>query len=80
MTNSSVICSWSGNLIIGLLPERQHKQLMKQYDDEQELETKMETMKQVLLKKSKSLILSISFSIRKCNNLQTSDNVEEPER
>ena len=32
-----------------LLPERQYKQLMKQYDDEQaELEMKMETMKEEL--------------------------------
>ena len=37
------------NLISGLLPERQYKQLMKQYDDEQaELEAKMETMKKEL--------------------------------
>ena len=33
------------NLVSGLLPERQYKQLMKQYDDEQaELETKIEEM------------------------------------
>ncbi|HBG1964574.1 Recombinase [Clostridioides difficile] len=37
------------NLISGLLPERQYKQLMKQYDDEQaELETKIEAMEQEL--------------------------------
>ena len=37
------------NLISGLLPKRQYKQLMKQYDDEQaELETKIEAMEQEL--------------------------------
>lgn len=35
------------NLVSGLLPERQYKQLMKQYDDEQaELETKIEALQQ----------------------------------
>ena len=37
------------NLVSGLLPERQYKQLMKQYDDEQaELEAKIEAMKEEL--------------------------------
>ena len=37
------------NLVSGLLPERQYKQLMKQYDDEQaELETKIEEMQKEL--------------------------------
>ena len=37
------------NLVSGLLPERQYKQLMKQYDDEQaELETKIEEMEKEL--------------------------------
>ena len=37
------------NLVSGLLPERQYKQLMKQYDEEQaELETKIEDMKKSL--------------------------------
>ena len=36
-------------LFSGLLPERQYKQLMKQYDDEQaELETKIEEMEKEL--------------------------------
>ena len=40
------------NLVSGLLPERQYKQLMKQYDDEQaELETKIEEMERNLPKK-----------------------------
>ena len=46
---STLICGLYENLISGLLPERQYKQLMKQYDDEQaELEAKMETMKKEL--------------------------------
>ncbi len=41
---STLIRGLYENLISGLLPERQYKQLMKQYDDEQaELEAKMET-------------------------------------
>ena len=40
------------NLVSGLLPERQYKQLMKQYDDEQaELETKIEEMEKNFPKK-----------------------------
>lgn len=46
---STLIRGLYENLISGLLPERQYKQLMKQYDDEQaELEAKMETMKKEL--------------------------------
>ena len=42
---STLIRGLYENLISGLLPERQYKQLMKQYDDEQaELETKIEEM------------------------------------
>ena len=45
------------NLMSGLLPERQYKQLMKQYDDEQaELETKMETMKTELAEEKVSSV------------------------
>ena len=59
------------NLISGLLPERQYKQLMKQYDDEQaELETKMETMKTELAEeKVNSVDIKHFISlIRKCKN------------
>ena len=43
---SALIRSLYENLMSGLLPERQYKQLMAQYDSEQaELESKMETMK-----------------------------------
>ena len=43
---STLIRSLYENLMSGLLPERQYKQLMAQYDSEQaELESKMETMK-----------------------------------
>ncbi len=46
---STLIRGLYENLISGLLPERQYKQLMKQYDDEQaELEMKMEAMKKEL--------------------------------
>ena len=46
---STLIRGLYENLISGLLPERQYKQLMKQYDNEQaELEAKMETMKKEL--------------------------------
>ena len=59
------------NLISGLLPERQYKQLMKQYDDEQaELETKMETMKTELAEEKVSSVDIKHFIslIRKCKN------------
>lgn len=43
---SALIRSLYENLMSGLLPERQYKQLMAQYDSEQaELESQMETMK-----------------------------------
>ena len=45
------------NLVSGLLPERQYKQLMKQYDDEQaELETKIEEMTLLSLDNIKQMI------------------------
>ena len=59
------------NLMSGLLPERQYKQLMKQYDDEQaELETKMETMKTELAEEKASPVDIKHFIslIRKCKN------------
>ena len=59
------------NLMSGLLPERQYKQLMKQYDDEQaELETKMETMKTELAEEKVSSVDIKHFIslIRKCKN------------
>lgn len=43
------------NLVSGLLPERQYRQLMKQYDDEQaELEAKIEAMKIELAEEKES--------------------------
>ena len=57
------------NLMSGLLPERQYKQLMKQYDDEQaELETKMETMKTELAEEKVNAVDIKHFIslIRKC--------------
>lgn len=48
------------NLVSGLLPERQYKQLMKQYDDEQaELETKIEEMKKALAEEKVNTVLPI---------------------
>ena len=55
----------------GLLPERQYKQLMAQYDSEQaELESKMETMKSEIAEdKSSSVDIQHFISlIRKCKN------------
>ncbi len=44
---SSLVRGLYENLMSGLLPERQYKQLMKQYDDEQaELEVKMDKLKE----------------------------------
>lgn len=63
------------NLMSGLLPERQYKQLMKQYDDEQaELETKMETMKTELAEEKVSSVDIKHFIslIRKCKILRKS--------
>ena len=57
------------NLVSGLLPERQYKQLMKQYDDEQaELETKIEEMQQELTEEKTNTVDIKHFIslIRKC--------------
>ena len=57
------------NLVSGLLPERQYKQLMKQYDDEQaELETKIEAMQQELTEEKTNTVDIKHFIslIRKC--------------
>ena len=59
------------NLMAGLLPERQYKQLMAQYDSEQaELESKMETMKSEIAedKSSSADIRHFISLIRKCKN------------
>ena len=59
------------NLVSGLLPERQYKQLMKQYDDEQaELEAEMETMKKELSEEKDTAVDIKHFIslIRKCKN------------
>ncbi len=60
---STLIRGLYENLISGLLPERQYKQLMKQYDDEQaELEAKMETMKKELSEeKDSTMDISILY-------------------
>ena len=50
------------NLVSGLLPERQYKQLMKQYDDEQaELETKIEVMEKELAEEKLQMTLALSL-------------------
>lgn len=57
------------NLVSGLLPERQYKQLMKQYDDEQaELETKIEEMEKELTEEKVNAVDIKHFIslIRKC--------------
>ena len=57
------------NLVSGLLPERQYKQLMKQYDDEQaELETKIESMEKELTEEKVNAVDIKHFIslIRKC--------------
>ncbi|WP_278899319.1 recombinase family protein [Roseburia hominis] len=57
------------NLVSGLLPERQYKQLMKQYDDEQaELETKIEEMEKELTEEKTNTVDIKHFIslIRKC--------------
>ena len=57
------------NLVSGLLPERQYKQLMKQYDDEQaELETKIEVMEKELAEEKVNAVDIKHFIslIRKC--------------
>ncbi|MFQ6964528.1 MAG: DUF4368 domain-containing protein [Oscillospiraceae bacterium] len=68
---STLIRGLYENLISGLLPERQYKQLMKQYDDEQaELEAKMETMKKELSEEKDSTmdIQHFILLIRKYKN------------
>lgn len=68
---SALIRSLYENLMSGLLPERQYKQLMAQYDSEQaELESKMETMKSEIAEdKSSSVDIQHFISlIRKCKN------------
>ena len=68
---STLIRGLYENLMSGLLPERQYKQLMKQYDDEQaELETKMETIKTELAEEKVSSVDIKHFIslIRKCKN------------
>lgn len=57
------------NLVSGLLPERQYKQLMKQYDNEQaELETKIEEMQKELTEEKANTVDIKHFIslIRKC--------------
>ena len=50
------------NLVSGLLPERQYKQLMKQYDDEQaELETKIEEMQKELTEEKANTVDAVKF-------------------
>ena len=68
---SALIRSLYENLMAGLLPERQYKQLMAQYDSEQaELESQMETMKSEIAEdKSSSVDIRHFISlIRKCKN------------
>ena len=68
---SALIRSLYENLMSGLLPERQYKQLMAQYDSEQaELESQMETMKSEIAEdKSSSVDIQHFISlIRKCKN------------
>ena len=68
---SALIRSLYENLMSGLLPERQYKQLMAQYDSEQaELESKMETMKSEIAedKSSSADIQNFISLIRKCKN------------
>lgn len=68
---SALIRSLYENLMSGLLPERQYKQLMAQYDSEQaELESQMETMKSEIAedKSSSTDIRHFISLIRKCKN------------
>ena len=68
---STLIRGLYENLISGLLPERQYKQLMKQYDDEQaELEMKMEAMRKELSEEKDSTMAIQHFVslIRKYKN------------
>lgn len=66
---TALIRSLYENLVSGLLPERQYKQLMKQYDEEQaELETKIEEMKKSLAEEKVNTVDIKHFIslIRKC--------------
>ncbi|MBT9708457.1 DUF4368 domain-containing protein, partial [Faecalibacterium prausnitzii] len=68
---SALIRSLYENLMSGLLPERQYKQLMAQYDSEQaELESQMETMKSEIAedKSSSADIRHFISLIRKCKS------------
>ena len=68
---SALIRGLYENLVSGLIPERQYKQLMQQYDKEQEeLETKMEVMRKELAEnKDKSIDVKHFISlIRKYKN------------
>lgn len=72
---SALIRSLYENLMSGLLPERQYKQLMAQYDSEQaELESQMETMKSEIAedKSSSADIRHFISLIRKCKIQQKS--------
>ena len=76
---SALIRSLYENLMSGLLPERQYKQLMAQYDSEQaELESQMETMKSEIAedKSSSADIRHFISLIRKCKNpTEISDSI-----
>ena len=68
---SALIRGLYENLMSGLLPERQYKQLMKQYDEEQEgLETKIEDMKKALAEEKVNTVDIQHFIslIRKCKD------------
>ena len=77
---STLIRGLYENLISGLLPERQYKQLMKQYDDEQaELEAKMETMKKELSEEKDSTIVhQISHSKKWKSDIPLTDEKGNP--
>ena len=65
------------NLVSGLLPERQYKQLMKQYDDEQaELEAKIEKL-QAEVADSKEKPLDIEHFIALIRKFKSPDEVSD---
>lgn len=65
------------NLVSGLLPERQYKQLMKQYDDEQaELEAKIEKL-QAEVADSKEKPLDIEHFIALIRKIKSPDEVSD---
>ena len=77
---SALIRSLYENLMAGLLPERQYKQLMAQYDGEQaELESKMETMKSEIAEDKSSSADAKETAERKnhLQDLQTQRNKAE---